>query len=133
MHWQKHSTDYLKILIAYQQHIINLQWKHENALGESGTADENPQFFFMVTNTTINWKESKSLIKNNRKWRENNGDTFSSGWWEESDTIHYVKEKESLKQKLPMELHLNVMWKGSWQNLQSHGWDNSGIKDQVLF
>jgi hypothetical protein len=47
----------------------------------------------------------------------NNSDTFTSGWQEESDTIHYFEEKESLEQKLPMELHLNVMWKGGWQNL----------------
>lgn len=50
---------YLEILIAYQQHIINLQWKHEYALGEFGTADENPLFSYgnqpQLTHKTPNW------------------------------------------------------------------------------
>ena len=30
---------------------------------------------------------------------ENNSDTFSSGWWEENDTICYFEETETLEQK----------------------------------
>jgi hypothetical protein len=74
-------TNYLEKLIAHQQYIINLWWKHHYLLRQIGNADET-RFFAMLTYTN-NW-------------------VFSSDWWEEREAICYSKEKESSERKVKL-------------------------------
>jgi hypothetical protein len=58
---KKLPTDYAEKLIAYQHHITNLHRKHDYLLGQMSNADENPVFFDMPANTTVDTKGSKSV------------------------------------------------------------------------
>jgi hypothetical protein len=75
---QKLPTDYIKKLIAYQCHIINLRLKHDYLLGQMDNTDETPVFFYIPANTTVHTKGSKSVLVKTTG-HKNNCDAFSSG------------------------------------------------------